>query len=593
MKTNYKYSDQVAIWLKNLGYTHCFFLSGGNIMHAQESFRTKFECIPVVHEVAAGIATEYFNATSLNKKAFALVTAGPGITNIITAIGGAFLESRELLVIGGQVKREDLSNLEVRQRGIQEIDGVQIAKPITNKSVRLDYPIKFEEFRKIIETSSTQRKGPVFIEMPLDIQGYPLDQLKDKKISIKKNIMTKSEKSKFLNNSKLIVNMINKASRPSILIGAGVQRDTAIRLRKKLTNLGIPIMLTWNASDRMDSGSKNYFGRPNTWGQRYSNIIIQQSDMLLALGTRLGLQQTGFNWKEFLKKGKIIHVDIDKKELNKKHPKTSLKINCDANQLLENILKLKINKKNNWLQYCKEIKKHFPLVEKNNYTGKGFISPYDFYYKISKIAKKSDVVIPCSSGGAFTTFNQTFEQKLGQKIINNKALASMGYGLSGAIGAAFANSGKKIIHFEGDGGFTQNLQEYGTVAINKLNIKTFLFCDDGYASIRMTQKNYFKGAYMGCDIKTKLGIPNWEILFKSWGIKSIKLKKNFINSNNFLKAFNSIGPNIFIVPIDPLQTYFPKITSRVTKEGSMESNPIHNMSPEITQEEKEKYLKYI
>ena len=180
MKTNYKYSDQVAIWLKNLGYTHCFFLSGGNIMHAQESFRTKFECIPVVHEVAAGIATEYFNATSLNKKAFALVTAGPGITNIITAIGGAFLESRELLVIGGQVKREDLSNLEVRQRGIQEIDGVQIAKPITNKSVRLDYPIKFEEFKKIIETSSTQRKGPVFIEMPLDIQGYPLDQLKIK-----------------------------------------------------------------------------------------------------------------------------------------------------------------------------------------------------------------------------------------------------------------------------------------------------------------------------------------------------------------------------------------------------------------------------
>ncbi len=593
MKTNYKYSDQIAIWLKNLGYTHCFFLSGGNIMHAQESFRTKFQCIPVIHEVAAGIATEYFNATSSNKKAFALVTAGPGITNIITAIGGAFLESRELLVIGGQVKREDLSNLKVRQRGIQEIDGVEIAKPITNKSVRLDKPIRFEKFKEITEIPSNKRKGPIFIEIPLDIQGYPINQLENKKISIKKNILTRSEKSKYIKNSKLIVSLINKASRPSILIGAGVKRDTAIKFQKKLSNLGLPIMLTWNASDRMDSRSKNYFGRPNTWGQRYSNIIIQQSDVLLALGTRLGLQQTGFNWREFLKKGKIVHVDIDKNELDKNHPKTSHKINCDANQLLENILKLKISKKNDWLQYCKEIKKYFPLVEENNYTGKGFISPYDFYYKISKIAKKTDVIIPCSSGGAFTTFNQTFEQKLGQKIINNKALASMGYGLSGAIGAAFANSGKKIIHFEGDGGFTQNLQEYGTVAINKLNIKTFLFCDDGYASIRMTQKNYFKGAYMGCDIKTKLGIPNWEVLFKSWGIKSIKLKKNFINSNDFLKAFNSFGPNIFVVPIDPLQTYFPKITSRVTKEGSMESNPIHNMSPEISEEEKNKFLKFI
>ena len=240
-----------------------------------------------------------------------------------------------------------------------------------------------------------------------------------------------------------------------------------------------------------------------------------------------------------------------------------------------------------------KIKKYFPLVEKNNITNKGFISPYNFYFDISKIARNKDVIIPCSSGGAFTTFNQTFEQKLGQKIINNKALASMGYGLSGAIGAAFANKNKKILHFEGDGGFTQNLQEYGTVAINKLNIKTFLFCDDGYASIRMTQKNYFNGAYMGCDIKTKLGIPNWELLFKSWGISIIKLKNNFLNNKKFLEPFNKPGPNVFLVPIDPLQTYFPKITSRVTKEGSMESNPIHNMSPEITENEKKKFLKFI
>lgn len=593
MANKYKYSDQIALWLKNLGYTHCFFLSGGNIMHAQESFRTKFNCIPIVHEVAAGIATEYFNATSDKGKAFALVTAGPGLTNIVTAIGGAYLESRELLVIGGQVKREDLSNSPLRQRGIQEINGAKIVEPITNKSVRLDKPINFKQFRKIVEIPKEARKGPIFLELPLDIQGYTLTKL-DKKIEINKKIIIRSNKSqKVVQKSKQILNLINKANRPAILIGAGVDRDVALKFQKKLKKLKIPIMLTWNASDRMGSNSRNYFGRPNTWGQRYSNIIIQQSDVLLALGTRLGLQQTGFNWKEFIKNGKIIHVDIDKEELKKHHPKTDFKINYDANLILENLLKFKIKEKPDWINYCEKIKKYFPLVEKNNITNKGFISPYNFYFDISKIAKNKDVIIPCSSGGAFTTFNQTFEQKLGQKIINNKALASMGYGLSGAIGAAFANKNKKILHFEGDGGFTQNLQEYGTVAINKLNIKTFLFCDDGYASIRMTQKNYFNGAYMGCDIKTKLGIPNWELLFKSWGISTIKLKNNFLNNKKFLEAFNKPGPNVFLVPIDPLQTYFPKITSRVTKEGSMESNPIHNMSPEITEDEKKKFLKFI
>ncbi len=590
MTKQLKYSDQLAHWLKQLGYTHCFFLSGGNIMHIQESFRTNFKCIPIIHEVAAGIATEYFNATSDKTKAIALVTAGPGLTNIVTSVGGAFLESRELLVIGGQVKTTDLCLGEVRQRGIQEIDGVSIVKPITNKAVRLNKIVSFEKIKEMVQIPPDKRKGPVFLEIPLDIQGAPIKKInkitkipKDKNLTSTKSIQSEMRK---------IIKLINTSKRPAILIGAGVKRSWALKFKNKIKELKIPLFVTWNASDRIGSNYSNYFGKPNTWGQRYSNIIIQQSDLLIALGTRLGLQQTGFNWKEFLKNGDIVHIDIDKKELHKKHPKTKYKIRQDANLIFEGILNSKIANKNDWLKYCKEIKQNFPLVEENH-TGKGFISPYKFYENISKIASKNDVIISCSSGGAYTTFNQTFEQKIGQKIVNNKALASMGYGLSGAIGAAFANPKKRILHFEGDGGFTQNLQEYGTVAINKLNIKTFLFCDDGYASIRMTQKNYFGGAYMGCDISTKLGIPNWDLLFKSWGIKSIKLNKNFLTNKKFLKAFNSFGPNIFILPIDPLQTYFPKITSRITKEGSMESNPIHNMSPEISKDQKIKFLKYI
>ncbi len=588
-----KYSDLLADWLVDLGYTHCFYLSGGNIMHFQESARTRFKCIPVIHEVAAGIASEYFNSLSINQKAFALVTAGPGLTNIVTAIGGAYLESRNVLIIGGQVKREDLSKGRVVQKGIQEIDGLSIVKPITKRAVRLDSKINFKKFAKFIQFNENEKGGPIYIEIPLDIQGEPISKKNILNLSKKNFLKEKKINKKYYKKAKFIVDKLNKSFRPSILLGAGISRQTSLELKEKIKKLNLPIMTTWNGCDRIDSRNKNYFGRPNTWGQRYSNLIIQQSDLLLALGTRLGLQQTGFNWKEFVPKGEIIQVDIDKRELQKGHPKTKYPLNLDVNILIKEILNLKINSKNNWIKYCNTIKNYFPLEDKKNLTRKNYVSPYEFYNILSKITKTKDLIVPCSSGGASTTFYQSFNQKIGQKIINNKGLASMGYGLSGAIGASFSDRNKRVIHIEGDGGLTQNIQEFGTVAINKLNIKTFIFYDNGYASIRMTQKNYFNGAYMGCDTKTLLGIPKWDMIFKSWGLKTFFLKQNFQNSKVFNKNFNSKEPVIFIVPIDPEQTYYPKISSRVTEDGSMESNPLHNMTPSLTNIERQKFLKFI
>ncbi len=188
---------------------------------------------------------------------------------------------------------------------------------------------------------------------------------------------------------------------------------------------------------------------------------------------------------------------------------------------------------------------------------------------------------------------QTFAQKLGQRIVTNKGLASMGYGLSGAIGAAFAARGKRTILVEGDGGFTQNLQELGTVRANKLNLKIFLFDDNGYASIRMTQKNYFGGRYVGCDTETGLGIPNWELLFEAYSVPVLRLGPGFQNDSSFHSAFEAIGPTAFLVTIDPMQTYFPKISSRVTESGSMESNPLHRMTPDLDGETAANVFRYI
>ncbi len=582
-----KYSDQIADWLKSWGYTHCFYLSGGNIMHLLNSFRTKLECIPILHEVAGGIAAEYFNQTSdKNSKALALVTAGPGLTNIVTAIGGSFLEGRELLVIGGQVKKSDLSNHTVVQKGIQEIDGVSIVRPITKLSKRIDSPINSDKFYKLI-THKSKKQGPVFIEMPLDVQGatsnFNLKIKSNQKLKINVN----------LNRVKKVANILKNAERPSILIGGGVTRKTSKNLLSKLKKIKVPLFTTYNGADRVPSDFPNYFGRPNTWGKRYSNIYIQQSDLLLVLGSRLGLQQTGFNWKEFIPKGKIIQVDTDDRELKKGHPNIDIAIKDDVNLFIKNLLDHNLGDHSSWINYGKKIKEYFPLNDKHNVKSKKYMSPYIFYEKLSKICKEGEVIVPCSSGGAFTTFYQSFMNKKNQKIVSNKSLASMGYGLSGAIGACFANPKSKIIHIEGDGGFSQNIQEVGTVSCNNLNLKSFIFDDYGYASIRMTQRNYFGGVYMGCDKDTLLGIPDWDKIFSGWGARTYRLKNNFENDPKFIKLFNDKGPVFFIVPINPEQTYFPKISSRITSKGSMESNPLHYMSPDLSPEEIKEFLKFI
>ena len=585
-----KYSDLLADWLVSLGYTHCFFVAGGNIMHLLESCSHRLTCVPVVHEVAAGIAAEYFNEVHLGSKAFALVTAGPGLTNIVTAIAGAWLESRELLVIGGQVKVPDLSRSKVRQRGIQEIDGVAIARPITERSELIEAVVDQAAFAALTRSGVHGRKGPVFLELPLDIQGAQVDRAAlDTVVApfqsefppiAQADLQTLAEK-------------IRQAKRPVFLLGAGIDRDAAAEFAPLLAKAGVPTMLTWNAADRLDASHPAYFGRPNTWGMRYSNILLQQADLLVALGTRLSMQQSGFNWQEFIPAGEIVQVDCDEAELEKGHPKLTMGVRGDANEVLRGLLRQALGDHTEWVGFCGDVRSTLPLVEPVNQTGEGYLNPYRFAEVLSGLCTSDDVVIPCSSGSAFTVMMQTFAQHGGQRIVTNKGLASMGYGLSGAIGSAFAGKGRRTVLVEGDGGFTQNLQELGTVTANKLNIKIFLFDDNGYASIRMTQRNYFGGRYVGCDTQTGLGIPKWEQLFPAYSVPVMRIGPGYESDPAFLEAFNSPGAHAFLVHIDPVQTYFPKITSHVTATGSMQSNPLHRMTPDLDDETAAKVFRYI
>lgn len=590
MKT---YSDYLCDWLVELGYTHCFFLAGGNVMHLLNSARTRFKCVPVVHEVTAGISAEYFNELNSvgNNKAFALVTAGPGLTNIVTAIAAAQIESRSLLVIGGQVKSADLNDGTVRQRGIQEIDGVSIVKSVCKAAVRLDKPITKAQFLNLESETSSMRKGVVFLEICLDVQGQPFEETNQvESLDIKLDLPAVS--SEQVNQ---VAQLIKHSQRPVFLIGGGLQRDSFAEIYPSLCTLGIPLMCTWNGADRVPNDSVLFWGRPNTWGMRSSNILLQQADVVVALGTRLGLQQTGFNWQEFAPLAKVIQVEIDQTELAKGHPKLTMAVNADANQFIEALTEVLINCTldfTSWINFGKKVFAAFPTSESTNNSFEGFWNPYDFMRLVSRLLKPGEVLIPSSSGAAETVAMQSAEVPGGAFVITDKGMASMGYGLAGAVGAAF-KTGKRILHIEGDGGFAQNLQELGTVSINKLPIKMFIFDNGGYASIKMTQRSYFQGHIVGCDRESGLGLPDWVRLFNAYGISCREISPTSEFDEETLTELNDSLPRAFLVPIHPDQTYFPKIISRVMPNGEMVSNPLHLMSPDLTDEQIRTYLPYL
>jgi acetolactate synthase-1/2/3 large subunit len=572
-------------------YTHCYFVAGGNTMHLLDAARKVFKCIPVVNEVAAGIAAEYFNeSNSQGSKAFALVTAGPGLTNIITAIAGAYLESRELLVIGGQVKRSDLKSGELRQRGIQEIDGRAIAKPITVASQTILSQVPFSRIQEILHSSA--KPGPVFLEVPLDVQGSDFTENGQELVNKKVPVTVNHSDKKFVNS---IVESLDSSKRPILLLGGGLSRQVAKSLIADVEKIGIPVMTTWNGMDRYGDDLANYWGRPNTWGQRSSNILLQQSDLLIAVGSRLGLQQTGFAWEEFAPLAKIYQIDIDQSELEKGHPKIEDGLQSDAGEFLKNLLDAISKKKycfSDWLNFGELVIAAFPLNDAGNITNRGYISPYEFMETLSAKLKSNDVIIPCSSGGAFTVTMQAFIPKFGQIIVTNKGLASMGYGLSGAIGAAESTQARTIL-IEGDGGFAQNLQELGTLAAQNLNVKVFIFSNSGYASIRMTQRNYFDGAYLGCDIETGLGLPNLSFIAKAYGLRYTMIEDFGLVNAMLDEVLERTEPEIIEIMIDPEQTYYPKITSRILASGAMASNPLHFMTPDLSKEQIERFLPHI
>jgi len=585
-------------WLVEAGYTHCFYVSGGNVMHLLESASHRFTCIPFIHEVGATIAADYFNEISRpGQKSFVIVTAGPGLTNAITGIVGAWTDSRELLIIGGQAKSSELSKGKYRQIGFQEIDGVALCSSVTKAAVRVDSQISKQELFDLINLSKTPRKGPVFIEVCLDISTQDRNNLDDMGISYKFN---NSANELFKLNeidriSQEISHLIAQSVRPLILIGGGISRDTDLT---PLFELQIPIATTFNGADRVGIDYEFYCGKPNWYGSRWSNIIIQQSDLVVALGTRLGIMQVGYNWEAFAPKATIVQVEVDAAETTKGFPKVDAVFLADCNAVVEQIpLLLEPNTKNKfleWKNFISMVRSDLNLPDKSNKASSNYVESSKFIFELMKITSGNEIIIPCSSGAAaYESAMRIISNKGNQIMVTSHAMASMGYGLSGAIGASLAYGDKKTIMFEGDGGFAQNLQEIGTAVVNNLKLKIFIMDNCGYQSIRGNQKNSFNGHYVGCDASTGLGLPNWEQIGIAYGCKTFEVNSSTAFSQEFLGLFNDQGVVIFVVKIDPEQTYWPRLMSALGPDGKVISSPLHDMYPPLSEEEKLKFLKYL
>ena len=596
-----KYSDEIAAWLKESGYTTCFFVAGGNIMHLIESFSRMFEMIPVIHEVAAAIAADYFNETSsannyTKGKAIALVTLGPGATNTLTAVAGAYIDSRELIVLAGQVKSTDMKQKNERQHGIQEIDGVSIFSSVTKKALCLTQRLDKKRFKSLIDFSARDRKGPVYVEICHDVQGSIYDPDLDCKTFPELIIEPEYFDAEDSENILELKTALRSSLRPLILIGGGFSRNRS-DLLEIINSWRIPIATTWHAADRVSSESPLYAGRPNFFGQRWANIVLQQSDLIIVLGSSLGLQQTGFNLEEFAPLAKVFQVDIENQETQKSRISNLVPIQSEIGSFVlrfDNELKSKLpdmHHRDDWLAFIRDVRQSLPLVEEKTISDGLFVNPFEFLEFLSNNAPDSLNFIPCSSGGSYTSSMQVFEQKEGTVIVSSRGLGSMGIGLAGAIGAAKANENVTWL-IDGDGGVLQNIQELATINQLGLPIKIILFNNNGYGSIRSTQQKYFAGNYIGCDSKTGLGQPDFSILARAFLIDYLEVDSD-TEEAELIRILRSGKPAIIEVLISPDQRFIPKIESRLNPDGSMISAPLHEMYPPLDDLLASKVLRYL
>lgn len=585
-----KLSDFVVKRLEHHGVRDVFLISGGGAMHLNDSFgkskKITYYCNH--NEQASAIAAEGY-ARYAQKLAVVNVTTGPGGLNCLNGVFGQWTDSVPVLYISGQVKFEttiaSCRDISLRQLGDQEVDIVSIVKPLTKYAVTVTdpYTIKYH-LDRAVWLAQNGRKGPVWIDVPINVQGALIDEKKLKKYDPKEDALKLPAYSKAV---AMTISKLKNAKRPLIIAGHGItlskSKDLFAKLLKKIN---IPVVTTFNGIDILEDSSKNFAGRIGTVGQRAGNFTLQNADIILFLGTRNNIRQISYNWENFAKNAFKIIIDIDKAELCKRTIKPDLAINAELFDFL-NILYLKAPKieKKEWLMHTQNMKKRYSFYKTEAYQQKGkSINPYYFVRKLSENIKKNSTLI-AANGSACVCMFQAGEIKKGRRVFWNSGDASMGYDLPASIGACIASGKKDTICLAGDGSIMMNLQELQTIKHYNLPVKIFILNNDGYVSIRQTQSNFFKGCLTGSCPKSGVTMPDFAAVAKSFGLKSMTVKSPEKLEKSIKAALNSKGPVIVNVIVDRNYIFSPKLSARKLDDGTMISPSLEDMFPFLDRKE--------
>lgn len=589
-----KVSDYIANFFAENDIKDCFMVTGGGAMHLNDSLghQKEIKCTFNHHEQACSIAAEAY-ARLTGKIAAVCVTSGPGGTNAITGVMGGWLDSIPMFIVSGQVKREttvwSCPELNLRQLGDQEFDIIHSVSNMTKYAVMLTNPQETAyHLEKALYLALNGRKGPVWIDIPLDVQGAKIDTDKLRHFNPEEENPWSIPRISS-DTAKEILEKISRAKSPLILTGTGIRLgDAEEELLQLISKLKIPVVTAWNANDTVAIDNPFFAGMPGTVGTRPGNFAVQNCDLLLSLGCRLNIRMIGYNHFDFAKNAYKIIVDIDSRELAKPTVRPDMPVHADVKQFMQALINEEYNPPKRhiaWLEWCRKQLIKYPVVLPDYHKADGDgINPYVFMDNLFSHLNDKDRII-CGNGSACVVTFHACKIKQGQRMFTNSGCAAMGYGLPAAVGAAVSDNSRRTVCVDGDGSIMMNIQELATIAYNHLNVKIILLNNNGYHSIRQTQRNLFSPPYVGIDSQSGLGFPDFLKLADSFGIKYYNIKGEENCSAVLEKALSGDQPCICEVIADPKQDFAPKSSSKVLPDGRIVSPSLDDMAPFLDREE--------
>ena len=593
-------ADYIWKFLADKGVRHVFLVTGGGAMHLNDALgrETRIKYVCNLHEQACAMAAEGYARMS-GMPGVVSVTTGPGGTNALTGVMGAWLDSVPMIVISGQIKRATMitscPHLNLRQLGDQEYNIVDAARPMTKMAKTV---MSVEEVPETLAEAwalcQSGRPGPVWIDVPLDIQAAEMDC--DRPNAVRpSNLEGATEIDKALRPAQgqidEIAALLKRAKRPAIIAGSGVRTARAEALFLEVAeSLNIPVLTSISGIDLIPSDHPLFFGRPGILGERPANFIMQNSDLFIVLGTRMGIRICGYAYETVACNAVKVMVDVDEAELEKPTFRPDVKIHADAGIFLEALHAAlpSLPPCADWLSYCRRVKARFPVVLPEHKARTDYVSSYVLPEAVVRHAPDPLTVVT-SNGIAYTSTFQAIPIRQGMRMFSNEACASMGYGLPAAIGAAFAGGGRRVACFEGDGSIQMNLQELQTMKNYRLPIALFIYNNGGYLSIKTTQKAFFGGFFVGSEAGSGVVLPSFEKLAAAYDLPYFRLSTNQELDEKLPVIFAVDGPVVVEVMLDPFEVLGPKAASRRLSDGTMVSEPLDNMAPFLPEEERAKW----